>query len=376
MADEYVEEFDSRDLAQMRKKIASWFRNAQRDLPWRVERNAYRVWVSEIMLQQTTVQAVVPYFERFMQQFPTVETLAQSEEADVLRLWEGLGYYSRARNLRAGAIQVCEQFNGQVPKQVDELLGIKGIGRYTAGAIASFAYNQPAPILEANTLRLFARLLAYDGDPKSAAGQRQLWALAEMFASCRNPAKVNEALMELGALVCRVSAPQCDACPLKRSCRAFLSGRQEELPVLQKRVAITRVVDACVAILRKNKWLVRQRTSEERWAGMWDFPRFRVESVDYDGKLTPATSKRFHEEVRQTLLRDWNVIAEMHDDLLEVRHTVTRYRIRLLALVANWQEGKPLDGEIRWVTAEQLAELPLSVTARRVADWLHEQHTS
>ncbi|MCA9032087.1 MAG: A/G-specific adenine glycosylase, partial [Planctomycetaceae bacterium] len=163
MADEHVEEFDSRDLAQMRTKIASWFRNAQRDLPWRVERNAYRVWVSEIMLQQTTVQAVVPYFERFMKQFPTVEALAESEEADVLRLWEGLGYYSRARNLRTGAIQVCEQFNGQVPKQVDQLLEIKGIGRYTAGAIASFAYNQPAPILEANTLRLFVRLLAYDG---------------------------------------------------------------------------------------------------------------------------------------------------------------------------------------------------------------------
>ena len=156
----------------------------------------------------------------------------------------------------------------------------------------------------------------------------------------------------------------------------MIVGVPREIKSDEKRVAITRVVDACVAILRKNKWLVRQRTSEERWAGMWDFPRFRVESVDYDGKLTPATSKRFHEEVRQTLLRDWNVIAEMHDDLLEVRHTVTRYRIRLLALVANWQEGKPLDGEIRWVTAEQLAELPLSVTARRVADWLHEQHTS
>jgi A/G-specific adenine glycosylase len=163
--------------------LLDWYRNHGRDLPWRMERDPYRVWLREIMLQQTTVAAVIPYLERFLVRFPTVESLAATEEADVLRLWEGLGYYSRARNLHRAAQRIVSDHGGEFPHEVAALQTLPGIGRYTAGAIASFAFGQPAAIVEANTLRLYSRLLGYDGDPRSSAGQQTLWAFAESLIS-------------------------------------------------------------------------------------------------------------------------------------------------------------------------------------------------
>jgi A/G-specific adenine glycosylase len=192
---------------RLRRKLKTWYAGSARDLPWRATQDAYRIWISEIMLQQTTVAAVVPYYERFFEAFPTLETLANAEERQVLKLWEGLGYYSRARNLWKAARQLWEHSEGQFPSTVSELQELPGIGRYTAGAIVSFAFNRKAPILEANTVRLYSRLIGYESDPRSAEGQRILWRFAEQILPQCDPGRTNQALMELGARICAPSEP-------------------------------------------------------------------------------------------------------------------------------------------------------------------------
>src|SRR5690606_10067608 len=186
-----------------------------RELPWNDQRDAYRVWVSEIMLQQTTVTAVKPYYERFLARFPDVQALAAASEDEVLRLWEGLGYYSRGRNLRKAAQAIVADHAGRLPADAVELARLPGIGRYTAGAIASFAYGLPEPIVEANTLRLYCRLMGYEGDPRSTAGQRQLWSFAEKILPRKSPGEFNQALMDLGATLCMPVNPNCEACPVQ-----------------------------------------------------------------------------------------------------------------------------------------------------------------
>lgn len=222
-------DIDANWLHRLRVALRRWHVGNGRDLPWRNCRDPYKVWISEIMLQQTTVAAVKPYFERFLKRFPNIAALAAADEADVLRLWEGLGYYSRARNLRKGA-QAIVANGGVFPDSVEELLPLPGIGRYTAGAIVSFAFDRPAPILEANTLRLYCRLLGFRDDPRSAAGQRVLWSFAEQLVPTKSPGEFNQALMDLGATVCTPTEPHCDECPVASYCRALAEQAQSKIP--------------------------------------------------------------------------------------------------------------------------------------------------
>ena len=261
------------DLPAFRAALLAWYARVARDLPWRRDADPYRVWVSEVMLQQTTVAAVIPYHARFLAAFPTVEALAAADEAAVLRLWEGLGYYSRARNLHAAAKAVVAR--GGWPETVEGLRELPGVGRYTAGAVASFAFGLPAPIVEANTLRLYARLLCHDGDPRSTAGQRVLWEFAERLVQADDPGTLNQALMELGGTVCTVKAPACGGCPVRGWCGAFAAGKQDVIPPPKVRPKVTDVTEATVAVRRADgAVLIRRRGDDERWAGLWDFPRF------------------------------------------------------------------------------------------------------
>ncbi len=364
------------------------------------------------MLQQTTVAAVVPFFERFLQRFPDVNSLAGGEEEAVLRLWEGLGYYSRARNLHKAAGIIVEQFNGQMPGDVCLLQSLPGIGRYTAGAIASFAFDLPAPIVEANTLRLYSRLMAMDIDPRSAAGQHQLWDFAEWLVAAEpvqnvmSPGELNQALMDLGATVCTVVDPQCDQCPVAEFCRAFALGQQQQIPSLPKRAAITQLNEASFAVRRNGRFLLRQRTDQERWAGLWDFVRFEV--TENDVKFIQNASVRRRKSARRssrhasavpslfasedamstaeevipgttTLPSTWISEIKQRTGLLiqqgvivtEIRHSVTRYRIRLLCIDAEVCGGRlRTDSGLKWYTARELNELPLSTTGRKFADLL------
>ena len=262
-------------LRRFRHSLKRWHAQHGRDLPWRNCRDPYKVWISEIMLQQTTVVAVKPYFDRFLQRFPNVVALASANEEDVLRLWEGLGYYSRARNLHRTARVLVEQ-GGSFPETVEELRQLPGIGRYTAGAIVSFAFDRPAPILEANTLRLYSRLLGYRDDPRSTAGQRLLWSFAEKLVPTKAAGEFNQALTDLGATVCTPTDPRCDDCPVAACCRALADRSQADIPRPARRPEITAVQEASIAIESNGNFLLIRRPEGTRWAGLWDFPRFDI----------------------------------------------------------------------------------------------------
>jgi A/G-specific adenine glycosylase len=351
--------FPTAELPEARRELRAWYRRVSRPLPWRESHDPYRVWISEIMLQQTTVAAVVPYFHRFLERFPTVADLAAADEADVLKLWEGLGYYSRARNLRRAAQVIVAEHRGEFPETVEGLQSLPGIGRYTAGAIVSFAHNRPAPIVEANTLRLYSRLLGLENDPRSAAGQKLLWDFAGLWPAGKNPGEVNQALMELGATLCTPQSPSCEECPLAAVCQARRLGRQAEIPPPARRPEITDLAEVAVVVQQGEQYLLMQRLPGERWAGLWDFLRFDEREAADEG--LPAY-----------LRRRFGVETAGHAQFLQLTHGVTRYRIALRGVHCEWRHGTPQEEErpFQWVSLAGLAETPLPVTGRKLADAL------
>lgn len=350
--------------ANLRRRLLAWYARHARDLPWRRGRDPYRVWVSEVMLQQTQVETVKPYFARFLERFPNVADLAAADEADVLRLWEGLGYYRRARGLHAAAKRVVEEHNGELPGDVPALLKLPGIGRYTAGAIVSIAFDRPAPILEANTIRLLTRLIAYEGDPTSTAGQKRLWAVAEELLPAKRVSDFNQALMELGALVCTPSEPACGECPLNALCEAHRTGRVESLQPTTKKLKFTSVREAAVVLWKGQRVLLRQCGPGERWAGLWDFPRF---AIDSEGPLFAQ------DEIARRVRELTGIECTLGPLLKTIKHGVTRFRITLDVYQAKHTGGRLKNSEqspIKWASVEELGDYPLSVTGRKIAKLL------
>jgi A/G-specific adenine glycosylase len=344
------------------QRLRAWFRRNARDLPWRRTRDPYATWVSEIMLQQTQVATVTPYFERFLKRFPTLATLAEADEQAVLRHWEGLGYYRRARQLHRAARQVVAEHGGQFPRDPKAVRGLAGIGRYTAGAILSIAFDAREPILEANTLRLWSRLLAYRGDPRSAVGQRVLWAAAEQSLPQRNVGAFNQALMELGAEVCRAREPACDGCPVAEFCEARRRGLQHTVPRAAAKAQVESVREAAVIVWRGSRVLIVKRGERSRWAGMWDFPRF-------EATMAAGNKAAQDRPLLRELLAMTGVTAARPRPLTTLRHAVTRFRITLDCYEAEFVAAAPRSRDIeqRWVEPSALDEYPLSVTARKLA---------
>ncbi len=355
---------DSPWKQSFRRRLLTWFDKHKRDLPWRESQDPYRVWVSEVMLQQTTVAAVRPYFERFVKQFPTVEKLAAAEESQILRLWEGLGYYRRARGMHAAAKQIVAEHGGKFPRDVLTLQTLPGIGRYTAGAIASIAFNERAPILEANSIRLLARLLAYPDDPTKSVGQKLLWATAEEILPRINVAHFNQALMELGSLVCTPTSPKCDECPVSPLCGAFQAGLQNEIPKSAAKTKFTAIREAAVIVKKNGRVLIRLCGANERWAGLWDFPRFEITS---EGPLF------VREELIAKVQKQTGVSIDPGNLLTTIKHGVTRFRITLDCYAATYSSGKlSSDKNARWIRPVELSELPLSTTGRKLANLVKE----
>jgi A/G-specific adenine glycosylase len=340
-----------------RRQLAGWFRRQARDLPWRRSRDPYAIWVSEIMLQQTQVATVIDYFERFLNAFPSITALAAADEAQVLRQWEGLGYYRRARQLHRAAGVIVQQHGGCFPRDPQAILALPGIGRYTAGAIASIAWDARQPILEANTIRLFARLLAYHEDPGHSAAQRQFWEFAERLLPRTRVGAFNQALMELGSTVCAPRAPRCEQCPVQRLCPTFALGLQSQIPAAAKKTVYESVLEAALVIRRRGHVLLRRCGPQERWAGLWDFPRFAVRSR---GRTFAAEAARQAAE-----LTGQHVEVGRH--LTTIKHGVTRFRITLLCHEAHWLSGGGEADDLRWLEPAQLEEYPLSVTGRKIS---------
>jgi A/G-specific adenine glycosylase len=339
--------------------VLAWFQRHRRDLPWRQTRDPYRIWVSEIMLQQTQVATVVPFYHRFLDAFPTVFTLAAADEQQVLRIWEGLGYYRRARHLHQAARQLVAKHGGRLPDDPEVWGQLPGVGRYTLGAVLSQAFDRRLPILEANTIRVLCRLFGVRQSPKQTAVRRQLWHHAEQLLPAKRVGDFNQALMELGALICTPTAPCCGRCPLAAVCEARRLDMQETVPLRLQSPEPVAVAEVTVVVKRGTRVLVVQRPDAGRWANLWEFPHDKL----HDGENHLAAAKRM-------LATLTNVVAEVKGPLTTLTHTVTRYSITLVCLEAMYRRGNFKSKHYqqgRWLKPAQLAHLPFSSPQRRLA---------
>jgi A/G-specific adenine glycosylase len=366
--------------------LLKWFSWHARDLPWRRTRDPYAIWVSEIMLQQTQVKTVIPYWERWMRELPTIQSVAKASPAKQHKLWEGLGYYTRVRNMQKAAQQIVARHDGKFPKKYEDILALPGIGRYTAGAICSIAFNQPTPILDGNVVRVLTRVFGIEENPRDKETNARLWKLAEDLVgrALRCPPRrcaettaylenscshLNQSLMELGALVCTPRSPNCTSCPVKTYCIAFRQNRQDELPNLGKREAAT--ARRCVAfvIIRNGKFLVRQRPNGVVNAHLWEFPNVEMGTSEgrawrpvradvplskIGGQTTAAPKRCGRFKITDT------------KPLCIIKHSITRYRIRLEAYRARSTTRS--GGKIGiWRTPAQMRRLAFTAAHKRLA---------
>lgn len=259
-------------VSGIQSKLLEWYQHNKRDLPWREDKNPYKIWVSEIMLQQTRVDTVIPYFQRFIKQFPTIENLAQASEEEVLKAWEGLGYYSRVRNLHAAVKEVKTTYGGRVPNQMMEISKLKGVGPYTAGAILSIAFEKNEPAVDGNVMRVFSRLFALKDDIAQVKTRKVMEKIARKLIPQYAPGDFNQALMELGAMVCVPSSPRCLLCPLQEHCSALPQGMQSKLPIKTKAKAPLKQQMIFMVIRQADKILVEQRPNRGLLSKMWALP--------------------------------------------------------------------------------------------------------
>ena len=355
----------------VRLALVAWNDESHRDLPWRREVDPYRILVSEMMLVQTTVAAVIPYFERFLRRFPDPQTLALADEAEVLKAWEGLGYYRRARQLHAAARMIVERYEGKVPRDSRSVRDLPGVGRYMAGAILSFAFDLPEPIVEANSQRVLARLLAWRSDLGAAPSQERLWKAAGRLVPAQGAGKFNQALMDLGALVCTPKSPSCLLCPLANLCTARRMGMQDALPVITPKPPPLAVTEACAVVVREGRVLMVQRGEGGLWSKFWEFPTINLMGAD------PA-DRSFGEAVSlaEGVKRLTGVRVEVGRVLKTVTYSVTRHRVELRAHIAHALSGtlKPGPGltAAKWIETPALPDLTLGAAARRLAAWINQ----
>ena len=347
--------------------LLRWFAENARDLSWRRTLDPYAIWVSEIMLQQTQVKTVIPYWERWMRQLPTLRALAKAPPEKVLKLWEGLGYYTRARNLQKAARQIVRGHGGRFPTGFDDILALPGVGRYTAGAIASIAFNQPAPILDGNVIRVLTRLFGIGENPRAKDTNLQLWGLARalvglaanfqfsifnsQFSLAGPCSALNQSLMELGALVCTPRQPRCGECPVRRHCAARKADRVEMIPNLGKRPSATARRFAAFLVGRQGQWLVQQRPAGVINAHLWEFPNVEVSAR---ATLADAASRLFGSKVQKLA------------PLATVKHSITRYRICLEACLTATRGKLPAFDGARWLLLPELEHLPFTSAHRKV----------
>jgi A/G-specific adenine glycosylase len=344
--------------SEARRALLAWYRAERRDLPWRRTRDPYAIWVSETMLQQTRVEAVIPYYERFLARFPDVGALAGADLDDVLSLWAGLGYYSRARNLKRAAEQVVTRFAGRLPDGVDMLRELPGVGRYTAGAIASIAFDHPAPIVDGNVARVLARLVGLREPIESSAVKARLWEEAERLAEGPAPGDLNQALMELGARICIPRAPRCDQCPVSRFCDARAAGDAESLPVRAPKRAPKVKYAVAALVLRGGKALAVQRPEKGLLGGLWELP----------GGETPAR-RRGPATVAELLRARTGLAVGGIERLGDVEHVFTHRTMHLRVFSGTAATGRVrLDGwdRHRWLTPADFDQVPCGNLTKKV----------
>ncbi|HNR46884.1 MAG TPA: A/G-specific adenine glycosylase [Anaerolineaceae bacterium] len=344
--------------AELAEKLLAWYAVNARTLPWRGHPDPYAVWVSEIMLQQTQVDTVSPYFERWMARFPTLEALAAASEQEVLALWEGLGYYSRARNLWRAARQVWEA-GGQMPRTAADLALLPGVGRYTAAAIASMAFGQDEAALDGNIRRVLARVFNVTLPARSPEGERQLWALAQQHLPPGRAGDYNQALMDLGSQICTPRAPACLVCPLQALCQAAALGLQAERPVMSARPPVPLWTVTAAVIWRADRVLIARRPSRGLLGGLWEFP---------GGKLEPGET--LPEGLRREIAEELAVEIAVGAELGVYRHAYTHFKVVLHAFACTLVTGEPqpqVASELCWALPAELPDFPMGKIDRQIA---------
>jgi A/G-specific adenine glycosylase len=347
---------------KIQKALLKWFDAEKRAMPWRETRDPYRIWVSEIMLQQTQVKTVIPYYERWVRAFPTVDKLARAREEKVLKLWEGLGYYSRARNLHRAAKRVHKELEGCVPDTLEDILQLPGIGRYTAGAILSIAFDQPLPVLDGNVKRVLSRLFALKENGGTTASENRLWALAGELLPQKRCGDFNQSLMELGATVCLPRNPMCLLCPLASLCEACKKNAQEDYPPARRRAPSKKIEVSAAVIHRNGKTFIQQRPHKGLMGGLWEFP---------GGKREPHESNEecLVREIREEL----GVDVIIREKLMTIKHSYTQFRVTLNVFACGLKKGrlKPTQCEQwRWVRSEELHRFTFPSANAKIVDYL------
>ena len=345
--------------SKIQTKLLQWYKKNGRNLPWRKTNDPYAIWVSEIMLQQTQVATVIPYYQNFLRSFPTIRRLANANLSKVLKVWEGLGYYSRARNLHRGSQIVLNHFRGRVPDTLKDLLTLPGIGRSTAGAIRSFAFNKAAPILDGNAKRVISRLFAVSDNPARGKTEDLLWKISESLIPKGDASFFNQGLMDLGAMTCTPKEPQCSQCPLREFCKGKASGEPERFPTKTTRKKIPHI-EAISAVIRKNGTvLLQQRPPEGLLGGLWEFPNWKNE--ENGGPRS---------KLRNYIKKDMGMIAEVRGVIGTFRQTFSHFKLTLHVYDCESKDGMERG---RWVPIKNLSLFPMSRIHRRIAQAIDEK---
>ena len=356
------------EQAHFREDLLDWYDDHKRQMPWRETDDPYAIWVSEIMLQQTRVDTVRAYYRRFLEAFPTVEDLAAADRDEVLKLWEGLGYYSRARYLHEAAAQVVEEHDGQVPETMDAIRDLKGIGPYTAAAVLSIAYQKPHAVLDGNVARLLTRIYAVDADSTSSTTKRHLRRLANELLNRERPADFNQAMMELGSTVCTPTSPDCDACPVSTVCRAHAEGDEERYPITPDAKPVPHY-DIAVALIFDDdgRLLIQRRPDEGQLAGLWEFPGGKYEE-DADDSMEAACRREIREEL--------GVDIDIEEPFYTLKHAYTHFKITLHAFRCRITDGAPTareDQPMTWVTLDELEDYAFPRANGKLIEELHRR---
>jgi len=347
-------------LPDVRDNLLSWFEENQRDLPWRSSNDPYQIWLSEVILQQTRVDQGLPYFQRFLSTYPDVEALAVADLDEILKLWEGLGYYSRARNLHKAAKQVVSEWEGQLPTTYDEWIRLPGVGPYTAAAISSIAFSENRAVLDGNVMRVLSRVFAVESEVSTSQAKRELGHLADMLLSPVHPGSHNEAMMEVGALICLPRNPKCDLCPLGSICVARAQDRIHEFPVKRPSKPVPHY-DIAVGIIRddSNRIFIQRRPEDAMLGGLWEFPggkKMAEESVE--------------EACRREIREELGIQVAIGKRMETIDHAYSHFRISLHAFECRVLHGDTPTTTLpsAWVAREQLSDYAFPRANRRLLD--------
>lgn len=347
------------------ENLLTWYRCGKRDLPWRKTDDPYRIWVSEIMLQQTRVDTVVPYWNRFLEAFPTVHHLANANRQQVLKLWEGLGYYSRGRNLHDAAKVVSDKFDGRLPDTYEEISGLKGIGPYTAAAILSIAFSKPYAVVDGNVIRVMTRYFGIEDDIRSRVVKNRVHQHAEELIPHNEPGDFNQAVMELGATVCTPSRPACSSCPVSGGCIASQTSRTDIIPFKSKAKKIPHYkIGVGLIVSESGKLLIALRPENAMLGGMWEFP---------GGKNEKGES--LHETVIRELREELGVEVEVSEKYMQLKHAYSHFRITLHAYWCTIVSGKPTpksSDELKWVSLDEIEQYPFPKANKVLVEGLQE----